>query len=143
MADRDPRYIWISSTRDQAIELLRALAGEEEPAGFADEFGSSVREAFSSRPKETLQFFDIFVPDELMPPEVLTPSEEDAKEILGWVYDPARKPPSYVGFRPPYCAAPVPPPGGPSYSLVFALVMEGVADRAAGDGPSQASDATS
>lgn len=130
MAGRDPRFIWIDSTREQARELLEALAGND-PPGFAEEFGYSVRELYAERTREVLQYFGIYVPEDAIPEEVGTPTEDEARAILEDLESADAAFPSYAPFRPPWCGNP------PSYSLTFAYIFEVVAERAA-DRPSTA-----
>lgn len=125
MVERDPRFVFITSTREQARGLLEALAGED-PPGFADELGGSVRELYASRTRDVLQYFGIYLPEEAVPPDVVTPSEEDARRILREI-DEAEEVEPYVGFRPPWCGGDPPP-----HSITFGYIFEVVAERAAG-----------
>jgi hypothetical protein len=128
MSRSDPRFVWITSTREQARGLLEALAGHGDPPSFANELGGSVRDLYGQpeHTREVLQYFGIFVPSEAIPDEVVTPTEEEAQAILDELDAGDAAVPPYVGFRPPWC-------GGtpPSYSLTFGYIFEVVAERAA------------
>lgn len=126
MADRNPRFVWITATHEQARQLLEGLAGDD-PPGFADELGGSVRDLWESRTREVLQYFGIYVPQEAVPPQVVLPPEDDVRSVLRDLERGEAGVEPYVGFRPPWCTNV--PPHAVTFQYIFEVVVERAADR--------------
>jgi hypothetical protein len=105
--------------------LLEALAGTE-PEGFKDALGETFEALYPKDARRALEFFDIFVSEDAIPPEVIAPPKAQVRRAIQKLdlLRPEGLIEPFVGFRPPFCGNP------PSHSATMGYVFSVVAQLA-------------